>query len=176
MYRAGIDAGVREAEARLAAAQETHRAIQADVDLAIRTVGLELQTVVEQIALYENALLPQAEQALRSTEEAYSTGTTGVLDLLDSDEVLLEVRLGLARLETDYMKALAAMERAIGVPFPLTATQQTEHLFQGRRDRSAASLSTASGRPRIRYANSPSGEAPLTAVKQTEHLFQGREP
>lgn len=118
VYRAGIDAGVREAEARLAAAREAHRGVLLEVDLAIRTVALELETAIEQIALYENALLPQAEQALRSTEEAYSAGTTGVLDLLDSDEVLLEVRLGLARLETDYMKALAAMERATGTPFP----------------------------------------------------------
>ena len=118
IYRAGIDASVREAEARLAATRETQHAVEGDLELAIRTIGLELQTAIDQIALYENALLPQAEQALRSTEEAYSTGTTGVLDLLDSDEVLLEVRLGLAQLETDYMKALAAMERAIGVPFP----------------------------------------------------------
>jgi hypothetical protein len=32
--------------------------------------------------------------------------------------VLLEVRLGVAQLVTDYMKSLADMERAIGSPFP----------------------------------------------------------
>ena len=88
------------------------------MDLAIRSIGLRLTMVEEQIALFEKALLPQAEQALRSAEEAYSTGAAGVLDLLDSEEVLLDVRLGLARLKTDYMKALADMERAIGSPFP----------------------------------------------------------
>ena len=118
VFRSRIDAGVREAKARVSAAREAHRGTLLDVDLAIRTIGLELTTVDEQIALYENALLQQAEQALRSTEEAYSTGTTGVLDLLDSEEVLLEVRLGLARLESDYLKALARMERAIGRAFP----------------------------------------------------------
>ena len=61
---------------------------------------------------------PAGEQALRATEEAYSGGVTGVLELLDSEKVLLDVRLGLARLRADYMKALAEMERAIGSAFP----------------------------------------------------------
>ena len=53
-----------------------------------------------------------------SAEAAYSTGQLGVLDLLDSERVLLEVRLGLAQLNTDYFKALAEMERAVGTAFP----------------------------------------------------------
>ena len=89
----------------------------------MRSTGFALTTIKAQIALFENALVPQAEQALRATEEAYATGTTGVLDLLDSEEVLLDVRLGLARLRADYMQALADMERAIGAPFPLRSQQ-----------------------------------------------------
>jgi outer membrane protein TolC len=61
-------------------------------------------------------LLPQAELALRSTEAAYSTASLGILELLDSERVLLDVRLGLAKLNSDYMKSIAEMERAIGAP------------------------------------------------------------
>ena len=119
--RRGIyDAGVREAVARRSAAQESHRLALNGVDQAVRSTGFALTTIEAQIALFENALVPQAEQALRATEEAYATGTTGVLDLLDSEEVLLDVRLGLARLGADYLQALADMERAIGAPFPLS--------------------------------------------------------
>ena len=112
------DAGVREAVARRTAAQANHRHALNGVDQAVRSTGFALTTIEAQMALYENALVPQAEQALRATEEAYATGTTGVLDLLDSEEVLLDVQLGLARLEANYMQALADMERAIGSPFP----------------------------------------------------------
>ena len=49
-----------------------------------------------QISLFNNTLIPQAQQSLQSAEAAYSTGGLGVLDLLDSERVLLEVRLGLA--------------------------------------------------------------------------------
>ena len=118
VFRSKHDARVREASERLSAAREVHRHLLNDTELAIRSIGFRLATIDRQISLFESALLPQAAQALRSTEEAYSTGTTGVLDLLDSESVLLGVRLGLARLETDYMKALAEMERTIGSSLP----------------------------------------------------------
>jgi len=88
------------------------------VETSIRAIGFRIQTLDEQITLFERTLLPQGEQALRSTEAAYSTGTIGVLDLLDSERVLLEIRLGMAQLSSEYMKSLAEMERATGSPFP----------------------------------------------------------
>lgn len=119
LYRSKYDSGVRAASARHSAATEAYRNVVNEVDVAVRSAAFRLGMIEEQIALFKKALLPQAEQALRSTEEAYSTGTTGVLELLDSEEVLLDVRLGLARLDTDYMKTLAEMERAVGSAFPL---------------------------------------------------------
>ncbi|MCY3943845.1 MAG: TolC family protein, partial [Gemmatimonadetes bacterium] len=118
VFGSAYDAGVREASARLAAAEEAYRDTVNGVALAVRSIAFRLTTIRGQLALFERALLPQAEQALRATEEAYSGGVTGVLELLDSEEVLLDVRLGLARLRADYMKALAEMERAIGSAFP----------------------------------------------------------
>ena len=118
VFRGSYGAGVREAAARLSAAEEAYRDAVNGVALAVRSTAFRLTTIAGQMALFERALLPQAEQALRATEEAYSGGVAGVLELLDSEEVLLDVRLGLARLHADYMKALAEMERTIGSAFP----------------------------------------------------------
>ena len=118
VFRSSYEAGVQEATARLAAAEEAYRDAVSGVAFAVRSTAFRITTIEGQLALFERALLPQAEQALRTTEEAYSAGVTGVLELLDSEEVLLDVRLGLARLQADYMKALADMERAIGSVFP----------------------------------------------------------
>jgi outer membrane protein TolC len=41
-----------------------------------------------------------------------------VLELLDSERTLLEVRLSLAQFQSDYMKTLAEVERATGAAFP----------------------------------------------------------
>ena len=118
LRRATYDAGVRGAVARRSASRERHRQALYGVDSAVRSIGFTLTTIDNQLSLFEDALLPQAEQALRATEEAYATGTTSILDLLDSEEVLLDVRLGMVRLEVDYMQALAELECAIGSPFP----------------------------------------------------------
>jgi outer membrane protein TolC len=116
--RRKYDAGVLEATEDLIAARHGYRNMVNGVEASIREIGFRIQTLGEQISLFEKVLLPQAEQALNSTEAAYSTGTLGVLELLDSERVLLDVRLGLAQFYGDYMKSLAEMERAIGAAFP----------------------------------------------------------
>jgi outer membrane protein TolC len=79
---------------------------------------IRAETLREQIRLFERALIPQSEEALRSTEAAYETAQLGVLDLLDSERVLLGVRLMHARYRADLLIALAKLERAIGTRFP----------------------------------------------------------
>ncbi len=122
--RAKYDAGIREANAAFAAAQDDHRNAVANVDAAVSSIASRLVALDERLALAEGTLLPQAQTALSSTEDAYATGAVGVLDLLDGEEMLLGVRHDLARLHADYMKALAEIERAAGVPFP--AQTETE--------------------------------------------------
>jgi outer membrane protein TolC len=88
------------------------------VEASIRSAAFRLKTLQEQIELFERTLAPQANQALHAAEIGYSTGSLRVLELLDSERTLLEVRLSLAQFQSDYMKALAEMERAIGSAFP----------------------------------------------------------
>lgn len=118
LSRRKYDAGVWEATEEVLAAREAYRDTVNETERSIRSVEFRIRTVQEQLSLFERTLLPQVEQSLRSAEAAYSTGQLGVLDLLDSERVLLDVRLGLAQLLADYMKSLAEMERAIGAPFP----------------------------------------------------------
>jgi cobalt-zinc-cadmium efflux system outer membrane protein len=116
--RRKYDAAVLEATESKIASRRGYESTLNSVQASVRAVGFRIQTLKDQISLFQKTLVPQAELALRSTEAAYSTGTVGVLDLLDSERTLLDVRLGLAQLDSDYMKSLAEMERAIGAPFP----------------------------------------------------------
>lgn len=111
------DAAVLEATQSTISSRRAYRSLIRQVEVSIRSVGFRIQTLAEQIGLFQRTLLPQAEQVLQSTEEAYATGSLGVLDLLDSERDLFQLRTGLANLISDYMKSLAAMERAVGVPY-----------------------------------------------------------
>jgi cobalt-zinc-cadmium efflux system outer membrane protein len=116
LRRRKYDAALMEATQDEIASREGYRNVVNSLESSIRAIGFRIETLDRQINLFENTLLPQAEQAMNSTEAAYSTGTLGVLELLDSERVLLDVRFGLAKLDSDYMKSLAEMERAIGAP------------------------------------------------------------
>ena len=121
IYQSALRAGTAAATAQVRAAERAHREVLRRVEQEVRTATSDLAVIDGQIGLLERALLPQAEQALSTTEQAYSTGAVGVLELLDSEEVLLDVRLGLARLHADSMKALADLERAVGTALPQSA-------------------------------------------------------
>ncbi len=118
IFRGKYDAEVREAAESFTAARQAYRSAANGMDSAIRSLSFRIQTIRRQINLMEGTLLPQAEQAFISTESAYSNGALAVISLLDVQRVLLDVRLGLARLRTDYMNALADLERAIGTALP----------------------------------------------------------
>lgn len=118
LHRSKYDAEVAEAAEAKVASTHGYQATVNAVESSIRDVGFHIGTLREQMTLFNTTLVPQTQQSLQSAEAAYSTGSLGVLDLLDSERVLLDVRLGLAQLITDYMKSLADMERALGSPFP----------------------------------------------------------
>ena len=118
VHRKKYDAEVAEATEAKVASTNGYQHIVNSVEASIREVGFRIGTLRDQMNLFNSTLIPQAQQSLQSAEAAYSTGSLGVLDLLDAERVLLGVRLGLAQYITDYMKSLSNMERSVGAPFP----------------------------------------------------------
>jgi len=109
---------VKTAEELRYASERGYDMAENAMEFSVRDAVLGAETALDQLALYEKVLIPQAEQALDSTEAAYSTGKLNALDLIDSERLLLNVRLAHAKLGMDYMKALADIEWAIGAAFP----------------------------------------------------------
>lgn len=118
IYRDKYDAAVREASETLLAERSQYANVRNEMEFSIRDEVVRAETLREQIRLFERVLIPQSEEALGSTEAAYETGQVGVLDLLDSERMLLDVRLVHARYHADLLIALANLERAIGTKFP----------------------------------------------------------
>lgn len=127
--KAGVDeARLKEYEARAAYARQEDRVLSELQDAYIRLTSLR-----EQLDLYRHALIPQADQALQSSEAAYGTGKVTFLELLDSERFLLSARYGFARIKSDYLTALAQMERALAAPFPPTDEAAAAHALPTNR-------------------------------------------
>ena len=118
IWRGKYDAAVREASETLLAERSSYANERNEMEFSIRDQVVRIETLQEQIRLFEDVLIPQAEETLSATEAAYETGQLGVLDLLDSERVLLNVRIVNARYHSDLLNALANLERAIGTRFP----------------------------------------------------------
>jgi len=118
IWRGRLASGVRAAleertgveTKRLVAITEIHREVD---DLHAR-----IPFIRSQLRLFEEVLLLQAEESLRSAEAAYAAGTLDALALLDAERVLLEVRTAAERTRADYAVAVARLEGAVGGPLP----------------------------------------------------------
>jgi outer membrane protein TolC len=114
--RRRLVAGLAEAAAREGAADEMLRAVEAGIDQVLGELAARLPLTDDQLQLFDRLLITQAEEALRSADAAYAAGAASALDLLDAERVLLDVRIGAARLQSDYLIALARLEGALGAP------------------------------------------------------------
>jgi len=113
-YRASVEETTEE----LMAQRYGYAAARNTMEFDVRDAVTKLQTLRDQMALFEQVLIPQTEEALRATEAAYETAQLGVLDLLDGERMRLDVRLINARYSADYLVTLAGLERAIGTTVP----------------------------------------------------------
>ena len=85
------------------------------------TALFKLRDAERQINLYENALLPKANESLVATQRAYSAGAAPFSDMIDAQRMLLSLELSFARAITDYNQARIILEKLTGEPL----TEQT---------------------------------------------------
>ena len=69
------------------------------------------------LALFQEIILPKSEQALKSAATDYQNGNVDYVTLITAFREVLQVRLLIAQTETELGKALASLERAVGVHF-----------------------------------------------------------
>jgi cobalt-zinc-cadmium efflux system outer membrane protein len=110
-------AAKEEAEATYRANQLSYHNTENDVKAEVEDLHFQLQSIGRTLDLYNQGLLVQSQSALESALSAYSTGKLDFLNLLDSERMLLQARLGYVEQQANYQKTLAALERAVGGRF-----------------------------------------------------------
>jgi outer membrane protein TolC len=116
IWRRRLAAGVEEASQTRLAAEQFLRSTIAAIRTTVGDLAARIPLLREEVELFGSLMLPQAEEALDSALAGYSAGSHGALDLLDSERVLLQVRIAEARARTDLAIAVARLEGAVARP------------------------------------------------------------
>lgn len=101
---------------------EKHRAdaerlrIQYELEQAITQYAQDARTARDQLQVFENGLLQQAEQTLAVARTSFRHGAAGLLDVLDAQRVHRQTLLEYAQARADLSIALVRLERSLGAP------------------------------------------------------------
>lgn len=115
-FRSKYDAGVAEADARLASAQAERRRLATQVRREVEQSWLKLRTARLQHDLFATTHIPQAEQSLRASEGAYQAGRIDLMGLLEAVRAIETAHLEHIDAEAAEEMAWADLERAVGGP------------------------------------------------------------
>ena len=115
IHRDRMRAAVEEARVRQNQIHARKEALETAVRTQITDMAGRIDEAASQLLLYRETLIPQAETALRAVLNAYATDTADVSDLIDAEQRLFELGTGYEDTVAHYLKATAALERALGI-------------------------------------------------------------
>jgi outer membrane protein TolC len=115
LWRGKLRAQVDEAQIEARRAETQLEALQLDIRTRLNDLQQQLQRQQRQRTLLNDTLIPQAETALEATLNAYSTGRTDFLDLLDAERTLFQLQMEYEATYARSLKTIAALERTLGV-------------------------------------------------------------
>lgn len=122
------DDEVKEAQAAADVVRSEQKAQVNAAFFEIQQALIQARAAERSLKLYRDTLRPQAEAALKSAAAAYQHDRTDFLNLIDSQNMLLDVETSYFKAAANFDARIAELERAIGAPLPAgsAATPVTE--------------------------------------------------
>lgn len=74
----------------------------------------QLESLEERIKLFEEGLLPQAEQNFKSALASYQVNEVDFINVIDAQDQLYKIETNLYRLKADYLKLISDLEFLVG--------------------------------------------------------------
>ena len=106
-------AGVQEARARRSSAESRLLAARRNIELEVDTAYNSYQNSEKILSLYKANIIPQLEENLHLTQEAYRLGEAGILAVIQEQKKFLEVSEGYLTALHDRQAALVKLEAAV---------------------------------------------------------------
>ena len=105
---------IAAAERRIAKAENDKEAARGTLTSSLYEVLGALKIAASQTRSLQNEVLPAAENAFEKTQFIYDEGKIDLLNVLDTQRTLFEVRLDLVNARAEYHKAKVQVEALIG--------------------------------------------------------------
>lgn len=127
LYRKKLAAGVHEAEAQTVSSAREYDALKDRTAAEIKDLFTMAISQRDLVKLFRSDIVPKSEQTLQVSFEAYRTGQTDFLQLLDNWRELLKFQIMLHQQESQLRQTLSTLERVVGgtVPFAGAANLRT---------------------------------------------------
>lgn len=106
---------VQEAEANYGMATANLQAMRNMVRFEVESAFLKVEQAARSVRIFENTIVPQAEQSLLANRAAYETNKVDFLMLIDSQRTLRDMRLAYYQALADFGTRLAELERVVGM-------------------------------------------------------------
>lgn len=109
-YRAGLN----EAKFRDKAAMQTYTSRKLMLSSVLARNLFEISDSKRRVSLYQNTLVPKAQESIDSTYTAFESGEASFLDLLDTERELLDFKLMLSRAQADLVISISSLRSLLG--------------------------------------------------------------
>lgn len=110
--KAEVRSALANYEASQAALQNMQNMTELDVQMALTEVQVDWRL----IELYQNTIIPQAEQTYQAAIVGYTNGKVDLMTVLEGVNTLRNAKLGHYKAKVDYEKAVVSLEKALGKP------------------------------------------------------------
>lgn len=115
LQRGRLHAGLRQARLQRQLVAARRDAVQADIQTRLQNLVFALEQQMETLELIDGVLLPQATSAREAALNAYTTGVSDFLSLLEAERARFELRRGRAETVALILETTAALERTLGI-------------------------------------------------------------
>ena len=112
------DAEIKQANTQAEVQRDDFERVRNDVFLEIQQALVRAQSAQRALALYTDTLRPQAQATLKAAAAAYQHDRTDFLNLIDSQNMMLDVQSSYFRARSEFDARLAELERTVGAPLP----------------------------------------------------------
>lgn len=126
IWREKYDAGVRESIAQRLTLSRSRDAMSSIIDTQIYQTQFAHTDAARRFRLYEESLIPKAQDSLAASLASFRTGDSSFIDMLDTQRTLLEFTLSGQRAKADQGKALSTLNRIIGNAVRTTESSSIE--------------------------------------------------